>query len=274
MNAISKALQEIRYSIPDELLNVGFNIDNNDYTINVSLDEKIRTKVIYSRVLVDCNIVGGVHVLIPLSSLTPSYWANFYTVYNIPSELIDNRFIVSALNLVYVPMSQYYSPNVASASFGLTGYMNTPSSVEMVGSRIGTAQQDTTLVTNAHVEIIGHNTIAVYANYTLLGSYALRCLISNEENLSNISPRSYKDFANLCVLAVKSYLYNKLIIKVNMGYLQSGQELGEFKNILNNYSEAEEQYNTYLKERWQAVAAMNDTANYHRLLKSMMHPGL
>jgi hypothetical protein len=276
MNAITKAIEEIHFSIPIEVLHAGFTVDEPPEVVNLtSLSEKIRAKCIKARVLVDANIVGGVHVIIPISALSPSFWVDYYTVYKIPSELINNREIVSALNLVFIPYNQTVGPNMAVNSINtVTMYGNYLPAPMSVADRIGTAHQDVGILSNTHIELIGYNTVAIYQNYMALTNYGLRCLVSNEEELNNISPRSYKAFAKLAVLAAKSYIYNKLIVKLNMGYLHGGQELGQFKAIVDSYENAEEEYNRVLKEEWMAIAAMNDTANYQRILKTMIHPGI
>jgi hypothetical protein len=276
MNAITKAIEEIHYSIPIEVLYAGFTVDEPPELVNfTSLSEKIRSKCIKPRVLVDANIVGGVHIIVPISAVAPSFWAEYYTVYKIPAELINNREIVSALNLVFIPYNQTVGPNMAVNSINtITIYGNYQPATMSTADRIGTAHQDIGILTNTHIELIGYNTVAIYQNYMALTNYGLRCLVSNDEDLNNISPRSYKAFAKLAILAVKSYIYNKLIVKLNMGYLHGGQELGQFKAIIDSYEGAEEEYNRVLKEEWMAVAAMNDTANYQRILKTMIHPGI
>lgn len=275
MNAISVALQEIQYAIPFELLNAAFTINDPPETYRtISLEERIRTKCIKARVLRDCNLVGGVEMIIPLNTISPIVFNDYYTVYNIPSEYTNNREIVSALNLVQMPFSQM-NYNVAGAA--ITGYYSNyygSNSLTSVANRIGLAQEDTAFISNTHIHLIGYNTIAVYANYANITPYGLRCFVENDNNLNNISPRSYKTFAQLCIKAVKSYIYNTLIVKINTAYLQSGQELSIFKSLLDSYDSAEEDYNTYLREVWQATATMNDTMQYQRLLKMMVHPGV
>lgn len=275
MNALTVALQEIQYAIPNELLFAAFTINDPPETNRtISLEEKIRTKCIKPRVLRDCNIVGGVELIVPLFNIVPSIYNDLYTVYNISAEYTNNREIISALSLVQMPFSQinYSLSGIVNTGYA-TNYYGT-NSLTSIGTRIGLAQEDTTFLTNVHLQLIGFNTVAVYANYASIAPYGIRCFIENENNLTNISPRSYKNFAQLCIKAVKSYIYSTLIIKVNTAYLQSGQELTVFKSILDSYESAEEEYNTYLREVWQAVSVMNDTMQYNRLLKTMIHPGL
>ena len=143
-----------------------------------------------------------------------------------------------------------------------------------VANRIGSAASPSGVLSNAHLEIVGYNTILIYANFRVLTNFGLRVLLENDSNLNNIQPRSYKDVAMACILACKAYIYNKLIIPVNSGYLASGQDLGMFKSILESYSEAEADYNTFLRERLGAVLFMNDTTRHNRFISSLISPAL
>lgn len=143
-----------------------------------------------------------------------------------------------------------------------------------VADRIGNAAASTGVLSNAHLEIVAYNTILVYAHYRTLANFGVRVVVENDSNLNNLQPRSYKNFSRLCVLGVKAYLYNKLIIAINSGYLSGGQELGMFKSILENYASAEEEYATYLREVWASVAFMNDNTRHSRYLMGMLNPSL
>lgn len=272
MNALSKALDEIKYTIPAELLNAGFRVDDVPGVGElVSLDDKIMNKCIRPRILVDCNLVGGVEIVVPLSNVPPTFYNDYYSVYIIDPALINNSTIVSVLNLTYMPWHSYFSQNPAAGNLESGATFNT---ITNIATRVSNTFSDSIAITNANVELIANNTVAIYANYRMLTSYGLRCLVENDPNLQNISPRSFKSFSKLAILGTKSFIYNKLIIKTNMGYLHGGQELGQFKTTLDSWEGAEEEYNTYLKEVWMATAFMNDTGRYHRHLRSMINPGL
>jgi hypothetical protein len=272
MNALTKALSDIKYTIPEEILNVAFSDEEDRYARYVfSLDEKILNKIIRPRVLVDANIVAGTMVVVPLEGLTPIMYEDYYTVYQIPAERIDNRSIISVHSLVYYP----YGIGLNNGNTNYNFFTNTGlRSISDTGNRIYDASANTGVLTNTVCNLIGHNTILIRENYRAIMSYGIRCMVENEENLQNISVRSHHDFARLCILAVKSYIYRTLIIKIDRGYLQGGQELGAFKTMVERYEDAEEQYVTFLKEKWQAIAFMNDGASYHSFLKSMINPGL
>ncbi len=275
MNALIYAINEITHVIPHELLQAAFTIDDSPETVNLNtVDDKILRKLLRKRVLIDLNITGGIETIIPLNNVQPSFYEYFYTIYQIPPEMTMNKEIVSALNIMLMPGSGVFGQgNLGGNSFGNIGYMN-ENPVMNVANRIGSAASPSGVLSNAHLEIVGYNTILIYANFRVLTNFGLRVLLENDNNLNNIQPRSYKDVAMACILACKAYIYNKLIIPVNSGYLASGQDLGMFKSILESYSEAEADYNTFLKERLGAVLFMNDTTRHNRFIASMINPSL
>lgn len=282
MNALQYAVNMIKHQIPQEVLQVAFNIDENASTVNLtSLDEKILRKCIRNRVMIDANVVGGVELTIPLNQVTPAFFEDTYTVYFIPPELTMNREIISVLGLTSLPFGSGYNGNIPSSGGGHAApYSMSPTinsnynAVMNVADRIGDAAAISGIFHNAHTEIVGYNTVAVYSYYRTLAMLGLRVVIENDNNLNNIQPRSYNVLGTLCSLAVKAYIYNKLSIAINNGYLSGGQDLGMFKNIVDSYSQAEEDYQVYLREKWAKVAFMNDNVRHTRQIISMISPDL
>lgn len=285
MNNLLYLVSEIKHQIPNDVLTVAFIIDEVEESVNLtSLDEKIIRKLIKKRVLMDANIIGGIETIIPLFSLTPSYFREHYSIYQIPPYLTNNKEIVSALNLTYMPGTAYFSHMASNSTFFHPANnfdytnpfftLNYGNPITNVAGRIGSAAHISGVITNAHIEIVGYNTLLIYANYRSLSGFGVRVVLENDSNFSNIQPRSLKALSYLCVLACKSFIYNRLIIPVNKGFIFLGHELGVFKEIVDSYSGAEEEYRTYLKEVWGAVATMNDTTRYNRFLASLISPGV
>ena len=52
--------------------------------------------------------------------------------------------------------------------------------------------------------------------------------------------------------------------------LMGGQQIGRFKDVIDQYADAEELYQTYMTEKWEKVALMNDQQAYTRLLRVMI----
>lgn len=280
MNTIIYAVNEIKHIIPYEVLHaaMSYNEDPNLYNMS-SLEDKIINKVIKQRVLVSANVVGGIEYMIPIATVQPTFSERLYTVYRIPSELTLDKEIVSVLSLTYLPAVGFMG---VQGGFGGPNMIYNPSSpvasmtsgVTNIGSRIAASQATSGILSNAHLELVARNTVAVYAHYQVLSSYGLRVILENDSNLNNIQPRSYHHFSTLCALATKAYIYKHLSIALNSGYLAGGQELGMFKTIVESYADAEEQYQIYLTQQWPAVALMNDTTRHHRHLVSMLAPDL
>ncbi|EKD89657.1 MAG: hypothetical protein ACD_33C00015G0004 [uncultured bacterium] len=274
-NVLIYSVNEIKSQIPYEMLAAGFTIDEQPTTVNLtSLDNKILMKCIRARVMMDANIVGGIETVIPLMGIMPSFIEAFYAIYNIPPELTMNKEIISVLGITNMAGKGYFGPSgINQSGAGMGGFGNS-NAIMNVADRIGNSASDMSILTNTHLELVAYNTVLVYANYRSIANYGLRVVLENDNNMNNISPRSYKSFSMLCVLACKAYIYNKLIIKINSGYLASGQELGMFKTMLDSYESAEEDYRVYLREVWQATAFANDTTRFNRYIKSMLQPDL
>ena len=281
MNALQHALGMIKQQIPYEVIHAAFTIDENPVTVNItSIDDKVMLKCIRPRVMTDANIMGGVETVIPLNTIPPSFFEDFYTVYYIPPEQVMNREIISVIGLSSLPLmstsgsqammgSAYGIPNGISADRGYGG-----NSLMAVADRIGDAAAINGVLHNAHLELVAYNTVAVYAHFRTLAYLGLRVLLANDNNMNNIQPRSYRQFSTLCTLAVKAYIYNKLVIAINNGLLSGGQDLGMFKSIIDNYAQAEEDYQNYLVNVWAKVAFMNDTQRHARFITGLIAPDL
>ena len=268
MNPITKALSDISYRIPREILIEVFAPKSylwRDSPINY--EEQIRNIVIRSRVMVDCDLVGGTEVLISLFGV-PSYTVasdRLVTVYNIPKDKTQGRTIISVLSLAYV--------NGASAA-----YMNTANSFDpctvtdmaVAGGAMMNAMGSLPVPSSAKIQLIGENTVMIKDTVTASGTGLLRCLLANDENFSHLQIRSIPYFTRLCELATKAYIYNEYIVRLDMGELYAGQNLGRIKEIIESYADANEMYKTYLKESWTKVALMNDRESWTRHLRLIM----
>lgn len=259
------------FDIPKQLLEVGFRDDWLDRSSPQTLETKILNWVIKERVIRDMDLVHGEEILIDLSQVMPYTADNYAQIFNIPPELTNNREIVCVSSVGYVPFGQVV---------GHRGGSNL-SMVPMVSNDLVTASSQlmnsVSAIPNmstARADLVGYNTVRVTDKQRLQIAYVLRCFVTNDDYLSNIVPRAYPDFAKLAILAVKAYLYNKLIVETGDHYLQRGQELGVFKQILDKYEDANEQYYEFLKETWQAVAHHLDEDGFTRFLAFQVPIGL
>lgn len=269
MSALATALREIHFSIPSYILELAFNPPSRTWrTAPISLDEHILSKVLRPRVMTDCNLVGGAYSMVSLEGLNPDFIDTYSMVYEIPPERTQFREIMSVLSIGYLPFAGAYSdmnPGIGMVSpqsmNSLTGAM------QRVADSVGGVPP----ISNAYVELIGPRSVLVRDQARVTSSYILRCMLANDEQLNNLNPRYWIAFSKLCILAVQAYIYNELFIRIDQSYLVGGQELGAVKEYVSSLSEANLNYQTYLLEKWQASAFMNDTNAYQRFIKLQLN---
>lgn len=261
----------IKRNIPVEILQVALHEPSQNWVrAPVSMEHLLMTKVIRPRVYVDLDIVGGKLALIDLTGLVPDYVDNFTTVYSVPPDRLDNREILSILGVTYAPFTGHYN----------TGYGTAPIShcsindFNSAGQRMMDSHSAAPSVGNALAEIIGFNTVSVRDTDRISPNYHMRVLLSNQDNLANVHPKSYIKIAQLALMATKSFCYNKLIVKMDQGYIVGGQELGVFRDLVSNWSDAETMYYEFLTETMGRVMYTNDRPRTQRLLKRLIHPGV
>lgn len=263
MMAISKCLDEIKFRIPKPILDTVFAKRNKDWRqTNISIDESIMAEVIRPRVLVDCNLVGGTEALIELAGLRSERTNDYTSVYRIPKDRTQGRSIQSVLNITYSDPTKVSSYGIAA------GQQNT--TMMQSGSAVMDAMGTIPVTSTARVQLIGENVVMVRDTVILPANIYLRCVLANDENLSHLQLKSYRDFSNLVVYCVKAFIFNNYIIEMDIGQLHGGQNIGRFKEVVDGYADAEELYQTFLTEKWQKIAMMNDNESYTRLLRTMI----
>lgn len=271
MDLITKALSDVLFTIPREILKLAY-ADREDFrAAPISLDEQIRRKTIAPRVIVDTNIVGGDTIIVDLKGVPSKQLDIFNYVFEIPGKLVNFRTILTALSINYMT----YTASMNTALQNMTS--GTPNGINSLSSAAHKAMDsrgNIPIISNAECIMVGHNTVLIRNHLLTAGAMQLTCVVTNDERLNNISIRNAPAFSKLCILAVKSYIYNEMLIKLDRGYLERGQELGVIKTYIDGLSDAEEMYQTFLREEWGAVGVMNDRLTYESLLKMQVSPSL
>jgi hypothetical protein len=269
--ALSKAIAEVGFRIPKPILEAVFITRNIRWRQTPeSLETHILNEVVRPRVLVDCNLSGGAQVLVPLIGLMPERTQDFSStyayssVYRIPKDRTNGRSIMSVLLVTFGDTTK------SSLFNGGMQYGANTNTMLAAGGAVMDAMGNIPITSTARVQLIGENVVLVRDVCVLPPNIHLRCIIANDENMSHLQLKSYRDFSNLVVMAVKAYIFNQYIIQMDIGELHGGQNLGRFKEIIDGYSEAEELYQTFLREKWDKIALMNDAESYTRFLKTVI----
>ena len=260
MDCVRYALANVKRIIPMDILRTVFTPVVNGYRdAMMDLDEQLMALVIRPHVLVDCNLVGGTEVFIPLDGI-PVYRQNDYTsIYRIPKDKTQGRSIMSVMNITFSDPTKVSSYGVAAGdqnTFMLQG-------AQAVMDAMGTIPVTST----AYVQLIGENVVMVRDTVVLPANIYLRCQLANNENMSHIQLRSFRPFAKLVEYAVKSYVFSQYIIQMDKGQLFGGQTIGRFKEVVDSWADAEELYQTFLTEKWTKIALMNDRESWTRQIR-------
>lgn len=267
MNAISKAINDIHFKIPNRMLNIAFREQVSAIDNFISIDDAIMTKVLRPRILVDTNLVGGVITLIPINGCEVSWLQNMQYLVRVPKTLTNNKAIISVLSIV---ASTLYAPS-GNALAGQ--YVTNSADVSpMLGSGLNMMNNlsNTPAVQTSRLELIGENIIMVQDPSIGIFDGMLRCSVENNANLENINPRAYLTFGELVTRGVKSYIYNHCRMRLDQGYIYGGHELGVVNEIISEFNDAEAMYMEYLQTTWAKVAMMGNTAFMNRYIKAMM----
>lgn len=253
MNPITKALSDLKFRIPKPILEKAFLPTRTwggiRHRTPISLDYRIRESVIDARVMVDCNLVGGTETTVPLNGILPQYLPEYKVVWVIPLSLTQNRKITRVYSLVYgdggVPTN--------------TNMYNTGGSIyDDAASGLLASHMPIPNVSNAEITLIGENTIMANAHIPQSPRLYLRCVLENDSEFNNLPPASIPRFCKLIEFAVKSYIYNELIVEMDMGELSGGANLGRFSSIVEGFADAEELYQEYFEEHWKKIAIFAD----------------
>lgn len=259
MNIIQSAIQHIRLTIPEEILREAFL--GNRYqqrNLSYSLDHMIRTEVYDRKVAVDMNAVGGTEALIPLRGIGYTIVDNVNIIMTIPRDLTQGRSITSALS---ISIADNYAPAIA---IGAAQAMPVSPYLQQTAQVVDSALQ-IPLVSSARIRLIDENTIMINEAPTTVSLCYLRCILENDTDLTNIQPSSYPMFRDMFTMAVKSYVYNQLIIKMGKGLLIGGMDIGIFKDVVDSYADSETLYQEFIP-RWTKLSILNDSLSKYRHL--------
>lgn len=281
-NAVSHALSYIRRKIPKEILDIVFSPrlseNNRRYQFNASsIDAQIREKVIEGIVLLDTNNFGIKEVLVPIGDLPREPVDNFGLqegmgfVVRIPRERLNGRSITSPLSITISPYGTQGSANsgFAPGVWGSSVNQCGNSAMMSVTRDVMTSYAPVPLNQTAHVHLIGENTIYV-EDMMPVSNLSLRCLVNSDPELTWLNPAHYLLFGQLCTWACKGYIYNHYSIALDEGQIKYGVSINQFKNIVDGYSDAFDNYEQLIEEKWRKAIVMNDKGRSLRLIAGLV----
>lgn len=259
-NAIVYALNHVRLlNIPPEILNKVFisNINHNNL-IPIDVNAIIKEKVIAGIVLPAMNLVNGVQERLNLSNLSPMYSDMTSMVIQVPKNLTQGKSIMSALsveygNSVYGTSLTYPDYNVNQLQGAVKTLLDSQNGVQISST--------------SNVSLIGENTILIREGIRWVGNLTLVCYLENDSELNSIPPRAIITFAEIVELALKAYIYNQTIVLMDRAQIYAGHELGAFREVIYNWSDAGQQFMEKIKGDWSRTMYLADDYSRRNIVR-------
>jgi len=245
MNNAEYLINQIKYAIPIEILEMSFMETPNLNDLPLPLNGVLKNKIIIDKVGADCNLVSGIEAIVDLSNADITQLREG-SIYRIGLSVTNGRRILSVLSVGYgYSLQAPYQPTIASAA------------TDMIST------------SDAKVELslTGINTIYVPGMfYTPIAT--LRCILENDPDLGNIAPRLLPHYRKLCILATKFIIYNTMRIKLGTAEVRQGIALGVIKEYIDSYSSAEEEYYE-LMEKTTKMGILGDRASMNAIARML-----
>lgn len=270
MNAIDKALQEIRATIPLPILQRAFiNTIEHYQQLNVSLDSVIRDQVISQRVWTDCSLQGAQQLLIPFRELRPTQPDAYSFIYRIPKSMTNGRSIMTVLDVVYYVAQGLVAYGGSYSSVNTLNSTCENSPILQAGKALRDVDGNISQISTANAQIIGENVILINDNSGLVVAGGAHVMLAHDEQFSNIKGNLYGAFGKLVVLATKAWIFNNLEIIIDRNEVWSGMAVGKFKEIVERYSSAEDMYQEYKDTTWRKAQISNDYMSSQRIVRGL-----
>lgn len=268
MNAIQYAINFVqRGRIPKEILREVFinrpmqeaGIDS--CGANISMEHRMREEIIEGRMMPDLEIIGGSTTFIPLDyPVRAEYVDPYTTIYYIPDSHTQNRAIVQLFDIHY----------------GVLGYQNAGYAMQYNESAMSSnirkvfdAAKGVPVAQTSYLNLINHNTVMVRFIFNPSATAYLSCRLGNDNELLNLRPQSFPQFARLFEQAVKAHCYNELNISMGEAQLSGGQQLGVFSDVVRNWEGANDLYDEQLIPMQKILRNFNDPEGRRRHLRTV-----
>lgn len=249
MNAVQYILDRVFTSVPRELLERAFvSHPLYGYRDGFSTEELVRRAVIVDRVLPDLNVAGGQQITVPIGQLSPTVTEAGY-MYRIPLQSTQGRHITSVLSIESTGFAD-----------GMVG-----SGLSSAADAVLSAAAGPVATGSAQVYLVGPNTVMVTESIPTAGTY-LRCVLENDPQLANINQRYWSRLSELCILATKMIIYNKLSIALGESGSNGGSTNTYMRAALDEMADSGTLYNEMLNTKMARISILQDRQAHNRVI--------
>lgn len=252
MNPLTNGIRDVLFRMPREILQLAF-IDRRDRAVR-KIESQIMSLVVKPRVMKDLNLQSSNTMYVSLSDAKVLSKDEFGTVIEIPKKKISGKTIIEAMAIAdKIPV------NTVAA---LGGEANMGDALKPVPY----------IEVHTSLQLIAENVIYIHGDVLLLGNKYLKCAVAYNESLSELPKGAYEYISKLITLAVQAYIYNTLIIKLDMGYIYQGSELEVVKRLVEQFETKGDEYDEELKLVTSKVLFMSDAPSMGDFVSKML-PG-
>lgn len=275
MSAISYAINELFNVIDRHLLEQAYVYGGGTQPVCpfAQLETLIVDRTVYGRVMQDINLLGGMQKYLCTAHGQIVHQDGWGTVFHYPDDRLHGHSIMTAT--AFFPgmtCMDGMSPNMPCS---MSGYpflnMNFSSSASIQHGMAGLAHR--LAKTNVHgpqaivtPRVVAHNSIMLDHQRLPSTAGSFTVILSHDEALNDLSPRTWPFFSQLVTTAVKAYIYQLMRSKIMRGALYQGQEYNIFTEIVMEFAQAEEEYKG-LRLAWAKVAFANDRPRYNSFIR-------
>ena len=268
---IDNAIQELFMRIPPQILALAFigqhSLNNPFIQNHANIPTAIREKVVNRRVLKDFNLLGGTEHLVPLYGLEPEILDQFSRVYYVPKDRTQGRSIIDVLSLSYGTMGTYgYNQGLGMTTYANNGEYGRGALQDGL-MNVMTSHGPIPQVSTAYTRLIGENLVLITDVIPISMDPHLRCRLAYDSEMSTMTASFVPFMSELTFLATKAFIYNELIVQLDMGALIGGQELGVIADIVRGYEDADRMYIELRDEKMVKKAFLADPVRKMRHIK-------
>jgi hypothetical protein len=248
INPIDHVMTRITYTIPMELMTLAFAKYLKIQNRGVSVPQLIETHVIRGRVLKDCNLMGGNYKDIILrydymEKVLPVY-AGYgldinYSLYRIPAEERENLPISEVIHLTY-PGPAVAGMPPAQMNFGAT--VGTLAAAALDSQTFGTS------IVRPIPELLSGDLVRLVPAQYNGNEWVLKCRLAYDDQFTSLNSSAIEVLAELCLAAMKHYIYVNLSIAIDRSVVEMGFDIGRIREFVDEYKEAEQRYKELLKD--------------------------
>ena len=261
-NPINYCIQKIKNEIPNEILQIAATEDLGFYNNNITLDEKLLTRVIKAYLLLDINLLTTTSRQVTLDKcIVTSYLNNskqYEYLIEIPDDVVDGKEVTSVSYILYnmlLPQMGMMTGNAMDSAMG--SLLQSHSSMNMM--------------TTNRLDVIGRNMILVNTgniNWSFMNS-SMEVNIAPNPNMSHVKGDTILKLGDIAVEAAKCWIHNTLSIQVDQGYIRGGHSIDTVKSKIDGYESAFESYREK-REGWGKIGFMLDTRQYQKFIEMQL----